>query len=150
MTAVAVAVGLLGACGGGVIVGRRVMAFVCERVADVTGHRTAGAVEAALLDPLAERFDRRRGRVILDRRRLRDRIGVDGDDAGAVFEHALDDRLLRGVVQATDVEDDGPVAVRRRRCHQRVRAKRWTASSSSSVFVCASASSPEVSAPATQ
>jgi len=36
------------------------------------------------------------------------------------------------------------------RPHHRVRAKRWTAASSSSVFCVASATSPDASAPATQ
>ena len=59
MAAVAVAVGVVGALDGGVVVHRRVAALLGERIADVAGNRAAGAVIAALLDPAGERFDGR-------------------------------------------------------------------------------------------
>ena len=106
MTAVAVPVGVVGARGGGgVVVRGRVAALVRKRVADVAGHRATGTVEAAVLDPLLELLDRVRRRVVLDGRRLRDRIRLDGRDAGLSCERTLDDRLLGRVVQPADVEN---------------------------------------------
>ena len=104
MTAVAASVGVVGARGGGVVVRGRVGALVRKRVADVAGHRATGTVEAAVLDPLLELLDRGRRRVVLDGRRLRDRIRLDGRDAGLSCERTLDDRLLGRVVQPADVE----------------------------------------------
>src|SRR5215218_1596235 len=52
MAAVAVAVRILGALGGGVIVHGRVAAFLGEWIADMARHRTTCAVEATLLNPL--------------------------------------------------------------------------------------------------
>ena len=54
---------------------------------------------AALLDPARELLDRGRGRVVLDRRRLRDRVRLDLEHAGAAAEHLLDDGLLARVVE---------------------------------------------------
>src|SRR5262249_45303753 len=97
----------LGARRGDVIVRRRVTPFLRERIADVTRNRAAGAVETALIHPLLQRLDRRRRRVVLDRRRLRDRVRLDTRDARTIRQHALDHRLLGGVVKAADVQDGG-------------------------------------------
>jgi hypothetical protein len=80
MAAETVAVCMIGPIGRGVVVSRRKRFGVRERIADVTRHRSAGAVVAALLDPAAQLLDRRRVGVELDRGRLRDRVCVD-------FEH---------------------------------------------------------------
>jgi hypothetical protein len=72
----------------------------------VAGHRLAGAVIAALLDPTAQLLDRRRGRIEGQRGGLRNRVGVDAQHARPVPEDLLDDCLLRRVVQTPDVQDD--------------------------------------------
>ena len=74
--------GVVGALDGRVVVRPRGRGSA-ERVADVAGHRLAGAVVAALLDPAAQLLDRRLRRVEGDRRGLRDRVGVDRDHARA-------------------------------------------------------------------
>jgi hypothetical protein len=84
MPAVAVPVPLIGALGRGVVVCRRVAALLSERVADVARNRAAGAVIAALFDPLLQRLDRRRLGVVLDRRRLRDGVCLNACDARPV------------------------------------------------------------------
>jgi len=165
MAAVAAAVRIRGTVGSSLVMGWRIVSLACHRVADVAGDRAALAVEPAVLDPLAKRLDRGFLRVVLDGRRLRHRAGVDGDDAPALGENTLDDRLLGRVVQATDVEHRRggvavgggvavvavSVAVMRVRAHRyRVFANRSTAASSSSVLCVAVWSSPEASASRTQ
>ena len=70
------------------------VAVVLHRVADVTRHRPAGAVVAALLDPAAQLFERGDRVVELDGCRLGDRVRVHPADAGACAEASLDDLLL--------------------------------------------------------
>ena len=82
MAAVAVAVRVLGALDGGVVERRCVAALLRQRVADMARNRAAGAVIAALLDPLLQRLDRRCPRVVFDGRRLRDRVRLHARDAG--------------------------------------------------------------------
>jgi hypothetical protein len=62
-------------------------------------------VVAALLDPAGELLDVRSVRVEGDGGGLGDGVGLDGDNARPVCEHALDDRLLARVVEAADVDD---------------------------------------------
>src|SRR5262249_32523393 len=114
-------------------------------------NRAAGAVIAAFFDPACELLDRGRGRIESDIGRLCDRVCIDRDYARAVAEHTLDDALLGGVQEVADVQD----RARRRSVFDRldrsvVSANRCTAWRSSSVFSRASASSPQLSAPATQ
>jgi len=150
VAAVAVTVRLLGSLGGGVVVRGRVATFLGERVAEVAGYGAARAVVAAVLDPPAERFDRRRSGVVLDGGGLSDRVGLDGGDARAPPEDALDDPLLGGVMEAADVDDGrGPAVVSVPVAH-RVLANRCTAASSSSLFWAAVSWSPDASASATQ
>jgi hypothetical protein len=80
MATVPVTIRLLGALCRSMVV-RLLAVFVCERVADVAGNRTAGAVEAALLDPLPELRDIDACRVVLHRRCLRHRIRLDREHA---------------------------------------------------------------------
>ena len=77
-----------------------------HRVADVAGHRLAGAVHSALLDP-ARSPRPRSGRVIRHGCGLSDRVCLNGEDTGPRSERMLDHRLLRGVVQAADVQNRG-------------------------------------------
>ena len=106
VTAVAVTMGVLGPLRRGRVVGL-VATLLREGVADMPRHRLAGAVIAALLDPLPQPGDGRLLRVEGHRRGLRDRVGVDREHARPVAEDALDDRLLAGVVQPADVQDAG-------------------------------------------
>jgi len=80
-----------------------IVAWLDEGVADMTRHRLAGAVIAAFLDPTPKAGDGGLLGVERDRRGLRDRVGVDFEHARAVAKDALDDRLLAGVLQLTDV-----------------------------------------------
>jgi len=98
MTAVAVTVRVLGALG-------RLGSPLSERVADMPRHRAAGAVEAAVFDPLPELGDRGALGVVLHRCRLRDRVRGDRENARPTREHTLDDSLLGGVVEVSDVEN---------------------------------------------
>src|SRR6266516_5958633 len=140
MATMTVAVGLIGTLDRGVVMRRREWLSRRERIADMPRHRAAGAVVAAFLDPAAELLDRGDRRVEDDRGRLRDRVRLDREHARLRAELALDDRLLRGVVEPADMQDRARgLALVGVRAHQRVRAKRRTAPSSSSVFVWASA-----------
>ena len=99
----AVAVGLLGA-----LRGRVVMSGVpAHRVADVTGHGLARAVHPALVDPAAQLLYRGRVGVERDVRRLRCRVGLDGDDPRPPPERVLDDGLLARAIHAAHVQDGG-------------------------------------------
>src|SRR5262245_3460372 len=80
--------------------------LLCEWVADVAGHRAAGAVVAALLDPPRQLLDARLTGVEGNRRRLGDRVGLDHEYSGPPTENLLDDRLLARVVEPADVEHD--------------------------------------------
>jgi hypothetical protein len=104
MTAVPVAVRLVGARGGRWVV--RAVIGRHEWIADVAGDRLAGAVIAALAHPPAQFGDRGEIRVEGDRCGLGDRVGVNRDDAGAVTQHSLNDALLGRVLQPADVQDD--------------------------------------------
>ena len=53
-----------------------------QRVADVLGHGLAGAVVATVANPAGQLRHRGAIRVVVDRRRLRNRIGVDGQHTG--------------------------------------------------------------------
>src|SRR5512132_647997 len=148
---------MVGALNGGVVVHGCVAALLGEPVADVARNRAAGAVVAALLDPLLQRLDRRRLRVVLNRRRLRDRVCVHAGDARTVCQYPLDDGLLGGVVEIADVQDrrrlaTGPVvrAVLVDAHRYLVLVKRSTAARSSSLFAVAVFASPEASASWTQ
>jgi hypothetical protein len=100
-----VAVSLVGALNGVVIVRGRVAPFLGERIAAVARNRAAGAVIAALLDPALQRLDRGRPWLVLDGRRLCNRVRLDSENAGSSPEHLLDDRLLARIVKAADVQD---------------------------------------------
>jgi hypothetical protein len=71
----------------------------------VPGDGAAGAVEAALLDPVGELVDRRLAGVEGDGRSLGDRVRLDREYSAAAAEHALDDLLLARVVEIADVQD---------------------------------------------
>jgi hypothetical protein len=103
MTAVTLPVGLVGALDGRGVM--RPLEPLGERVADVSRHRLAGTVISALLNPRSQRPDRCLRRVEAHRRGLRDRISVNCQDAQPVAEHALHHSLLRGVLEAADVQD---------------------------------------------
>ena len=77
-----------------------------QRVADVAGHRLAGAVVAALLAPSA----RRSSTEVCAGSKVTVAVWATGlastaSTPGPVAEHLLDDGLLAGVVQAADVQD---------------------------------------------
>ena len=104
MAAVPSTVRVVGALHRCVVVGA--MVGRDERVAEVPGSGLAGAVVAAVFDPATQCFDRRRLGIERDRGRLGNRIGFDGQHAGAVTEHLLHDRLLGRVMQTAHVQDD--------------------------------------------
>src|SRR5262249_23547112 len=113
MPTVAVPVGIVGPLERAVIMNGCEWFGVGERIANVAWGRAAGAVVAALLDPLLEGRDVRTRWVILDGCRLRDRVRIDREDAGLRAELPLPDGLLGGVLEPAGVQD-GRLAFRRR------------------------------------
>ena len=110
MTAVTVAVRLVGALDGGMVVCGSER-FGAERVANVARYGPPSAMESALLDPVLELLEGRPLRVERHRRGLRDGVRVDGEDAGSCAEPSLDDCLFGRVVKAARMEDDPPTTV---------------------------------------
>ena len=96
VAAVAVPVRVLRAPQRGLVVRHALIRGVAlrHRVAHVAGHRLAGAVVAALLDPAGQVGDGRVRGVEGDGCGLRDGVRVDGEYARAAAERMLDHHLL--------------------------------------------------------
>ena len=105
MSAVAAAVGVLGALLRLVTGGWRVVALIGHRVAEAARRRAPRALEPALLDPPGELGERRPLGVVGHGRGLGRRVGRDVDHSGPPAERPLDDGLLARVVQPTHVQD---------------------------------------------
>src|SRR6266540_1128021 len=129
VAAVTMAISVLRTLERSMVMRRCVSTLLGKRVTDVTWNRTAGAVVTAVLDPPLQRRDRRLPGLVLDGRRLRHWVRLDGANTWPTDQDTLDDRLLRCVVQPADVENGrSGLAVRPFRGHRyRVLANRCTA-----------------------